>query len=102
MGELEYEKRVSAVIGTMPFLWLDVDDESGPPNLRSFVERNAIALLSNYNKATLDSPSPEWLGRFSGRPKVRLSGLWNQNHVDEPYDPGFLDVLNHLVSQMDL
>lgn len=100
MGELEHEKRVSAVIGAMPFLWLDVDDEPGPASLRGFVERNTIALLSNYNKAPLDRSSSEWLGQLSARPKVRLSELWNQNHVDEPYDPSFLDVLNHLVSQV--
>jgi hypothetical protein len=100
MGEFEHEQRVSAVIGAMPFHWLDVDDEPGPASLRGLVERNTIALLSNYNKAPLDRSSSEWLGQFSARPKVRLSGLWNQNHVDEPYDPSFLDVLNHLVSQV--
>lgn len=100
MGEREQEEHVSAVIGTMPFLWLDVDDEPGPASLRGYVERNTIALLSNYNKAPLDSPSSEWLGQFSARRKVRLSGLWNQNHVDEQYDPSFLGLLNHLVSKV--
>lgn len=97
--ELEHEQRVSAVIGAMPFLWLEVDDEPGPASLRCHIERNAIALLSNYNKTSLDEPSLGWLGRFSTRTKVRGSGLWNQNHVDETYDPSFLDVFEHLVSR---
>jgi hypothetical protein len=31
---------------------------------------------------------------------VRKSGLWNQNHVDEAYDPAFLDRFDELVSEM--
>jgi hypothetical protein len=25
--------------------------------------------------------------------RVRLSGLWNNNHVDDVYDPVFLDIM---------
>jgi hypothetical protein len=53
--------------------------------------------LSNFNKLSLDPPSRSWLGHHSDRQRVRISGLWNQNHVDETYDPAFLDKLDQLV-----
>ncbi|MGH7833514.1 MAG: hypothetical protein ACREQK_07705 [Candidatus Binatia bacterium] len=88
------------MIGAMPFLWLAIDDEAGPESLRGYIERNAIALLSNYNKQPTDPPSPGWLGHRCDRKRVRNSGLWNSNHVDEDYDTAFLDKLDELVSRM--
>lgn len=98
-SELEMEKAVSKVIGQMPFLWLDVSDTPGKNSLRGKIERNAIALLSNLNKPALDLASSSWLGHQCDREKVRLSGLWNQNHVDEDYDPLFLEDLGNLVGK---
>lgn len=97
-GERALECAVSRVIGEMPFLWLAIEDEPGPQSLRGFIERNSIALLSNYGKKPLDPPSPNWLGRHADRERIRNSGLWNSNHVDESYDPAFLDELERLVS----
>lgn len=94
------ERPVSKTIGSMPFLWLAVTDPPGPNSQRGYIERNAIALLSNFGKPALDAPSSRWLGYHCDREKVRDSGLWNQNHVDDDYDPGFLDVLERLVSEM--
>ena len=34
------------------------------------------------------------------RHRVRLPGLWNTNHVDETYDPTFLDNLERLIQEM--
>ena len=85
------EACVSEYIGQMPFLWLNVSDAPGPTSSRGLIERNAIALLSGYKWPAADGPSTEWLGRYSDRERVRLSGLWNSNHVDETYDPSFLD-----------
>ena len=82
---------ISKYIGQMPFLWLDVRDDPGPNSKRGFIERNAIALLSNYGRPAVDGPSTEWLGQYSNRERVRRSGLWNSNHVDEAYDSSFLD-----------
>jgi hypothetical protein len=57
------------------------------------IERNCIGLLSNYRRAPLDAPSRTWLGAHYDRERVQTSGLWNNSHVDEDYDPRFLDVL---------
>lgn len=99
-SEFEHEKLVSQVIGKMPFLWLAINDDASPESLRGFIERNSIALLSNYGKEVIDPASKEWLGNFSDREKVRRSGLWNQNHVEETYDRSFLNTLEHLVQEM--
>lgn len=98
--ELPLERAVSATLGSMPCLWLAVEDEPRPDSLRGYIERNAIALLSNYSRGPLDPPSPGWLGRYCDRERVRLSGLWNSNHVDESYDPAFPDALERLVERM--
>ncbi len=80
---------MSEVIGAMPVVWLEVDDEPSSESMRGVVERNAIALLSNYElEEAIDPPSEGWLGR-----------LWNNNHVDEAYDPACLDLLRDLVGQ---
>jgi hypothetical protein len=97
-NELALEKEVSAFIGQMPFIWIEIDDNAGPESLRGYVERNAIALLSNYGKTPLDPPSKDWLGHHSDRERVRGSGLWNQNHVDEGYAPEFLDRFERLAA----
>lgn len=97
-SELGHEKRVSSCIGRMHVLWVPITDPPGSESLRGTVERNAIALLSNYRRQPIDPPSEEWLGRSSARQRVRESGLWNQNHVEEAYDPSFLHTLEALIS----
>ena len=98
--ERPMEMRVSQTIGEMPFLYLAVTDQPGRESRRGYIERNAIALLSNYNKPPLDAPSPGWLGHHCDGERVRQSGLWNQNHVDEDYNPGFLDELDIRATEM--
>jgi len=100
-AERVLESRVSAVIGQMPFVYLDIDDEPGPQSLRGYIERNAIALLSNAGKTPLDTPSKEWLGYRCPRDRVRASGLWNQNHVDGDYDPALFDTLDTLIGAVE-
>ena len=91
-AEVDLEIQVSRYIGDMPFLWLDVGDEPGPASQRGLIERNAIALLSGYRERAPEPPLSGWLGHCSDRERVRGSGLWNNNHVDEGYDSSFLDV----------
>ena len=98
--EIALEAEVSRIIGAMPFLWLAVDDEPGPGSERGAIERNAIALLSNYSREPLDPSSSTWLGHACDREKVRGSGLWNSDHVDMAYDPAFLDVMKTKVASM--
>lgn len=99
-SEVPLEQQVSRTIGEMPFLWLAIEDDPGAASLRGYIERNSIALLSNFGRHPIDPPSPGWLGHHSNRDRVRSSGLWNQNHVDEAYDPAFLDILSRLVVDM--
>ena len=98
--EQPLEKAVSSVISDMPLLWLTIEDEPGPGSLRRQVERNAIALLSNHGKDPVDPPSRSWLGHHCNRERVRTSGLWNSNHVDEAYDPAFLDTMTRSIEEM--
>ena len=65
----------------------------------AYIERNSIALLSNFDKTEMDGPSRGWLGHYSGRERVRRSSLWNNNHVDEAYDPEFLNSLRTFVDR---
>ena len=92
-AEADLESAVNLYVGQMPFLWLSVSDPPGPNSMRGVIERNAIALLSGYGCPAADGPSNDWLGHLSDRDRVRRSGLWNNNHVDETYDPSFLDEL---------
>lgn len=98
--EQAIEQQVSKQIGDMPFVWLAIDDEAGSDSLRGHIERNSIALLSDTNKKAIDSATDGWLGNSCDRQKVRESGLWNQNHVNERYDPAFLDVFEELIGKM--
>lgn len=98
LSELEHERSVSEYIRDLPFLWVDVDDEPSPESDRAYIERNAIALVSNYRKDSLD-PRDDWLGRDSPRNEISDSGLWNINHIGERYDPAFLDRLADAVEE---
>jgi hypothetical protein len=85
-AEEPLERAVTACIGAMPLLWLAVPDRSQ----RHTIESSAIALLSQL-AGGIDPASPDWLGRHATSPKVRTSGLWNSNHVNDLYQPSFLD-----------
>jgi hypothetical protein len=101
-AEKPLETEVSILIGRMPLLWLALEDEAGPNSVRGYIERNSIALLSNFAKTPLDAPSAMWLGLSCDRQRIRESGLWNSNHVDEPYDPAFLSVFEQHVADLRL
>jgi hypothetical protein len=94
--EAPIEHAVSLYLGAMKVIWIDIGDEPAPNSMRGRIERNTIALLSNMN-ASIDASSPSWLGLHSHRHLVRNSGLWNQNHVEDEYDPTFLNDLEHLI-----
>lgn len=96
-AERAWEARVSTFIGAMPVCWISVPDDPCAESDRARIERNAIALLSNC-LAPIDAPSRGWLGRFSSEARIRSSGLWNLKHVEERYDPSFLDTFEGYVN----
>ncbi|PSQ17128.1 hypothetical protein BRD00_08860 [Halobacteriales archaeon QS_8_69_26] len=99
LKEVGLERRVSDYIGDLPFIWVRVDDPPGPDSDRAYLERNAIALASNYWRDPVDPRTGHWLGNHSGVATIRRSGLWNSDHVDEEYDPAFLDRLAEKVPE---
>lgn len=101
LEELEMERRVSDHLRELPFLWVNIDDEPGPESGRVYLERNTIALVSNYVEDPVDVRAQGWLGHDSPSQKIRISGLWNVNHVDETYDPVFLDHLADAIEDTD-
>jgi hypothetical protein len=100
-AENALECRVSTVIRAMPFLWVAVDNDPGSDSQRASIERNAIALLSNYQRNPLDPPSHSWLGHHCNRERVRSSGLWNSNGVDHTHERGFLAAFETLIAAME-
>ncbi len=98
--EYEIEIEVSHHIRAMPFLWIKASDEAGPKSVRAYLERNSIALLSNYEKPPIDPPSRNWLGNYCPNRFIRASGLWNVRHVKGTYEPRFLDRMEQLIKVM--
>jgi hypothetical protein len=96
--EYPLERAVSRYIGSMPFLWIEVNDRPSPDSHRGVIESGAISLLSNYGRPEIDPPSPAWLGRSSDRAAIRRSGLWNVNHVTEHATGRFLDLLDTYIT----
>jgi len=98
--EYQVEKLVSEYICSMPFVWVDIGDLPGPDSMRGYIERNSISLLSNYGKNDfIDKSSSQWLGHYAWSDKIKQSGLWNVNHIDETYDPSFLEILRKFVEE---
>ena len=95
--EKSLEECVSEYIGKMSILWLEVYDESK----QNEIERNAIALLSNYGRRPIDSPSEDWLGHSSGIERIHRSGLWNSRYVKNCYNSSFLDDMEYLINEMN-
>lgn len=95
-AEASLESEVSAYIGSMEVLYLDVNDAPSPASDRAYIERNAIALLSRTG-STVDPSTESWLGLFSPSLAIRRNGLWNLNYVNGDYDQDFLKVLKYYV-----
>jgi hypothetical protein len=101
-GEIQEKERpleleVSQVLGAMRLLWLNVPDDPGPYSDRSYLERNAIGLLSRI--AILQGgQSSTWLGNWSKQIHIALSGLWNLDHLYGLPDVEFPNILAKYVS----
>lgn len=95
-AEADLEQKVSAEIGRMHLLWLDIPDEPGPKSDRAYLERNLIGFLSR--SYILDPAGSEgWLGEASPDWRINASGLWNLDHLFYRPDDGFLDVLEFYI-----
>lgn len=101
LNELPHERRVSDYTRELPILWVKVNDVPGPDSDRAYIERNAIALVSNFDKEAINPHSTDWLGWDSPRAEIRESGLWNINHVEESYTPKFLNQLQEYIEATD-
>ena len=66
-AERPLEESVSDYVGGMTLVFLPVPDAAGPDSARGVIERNSIALLSNFVEPTADAASPTWLGHHCGR-----------------------------------
>lgn len=97
--EFAIEQAVSAYIGAMQLLCVAVEDAPGPKSDRGVIEAGTIALLSNYDRPSVDPPSGRWLGRDVPRERVSSSGLWNVNHVRQHGNPRALEVLAKRVAK---
>lgn len=100
LEELEMERQVSDYNRDLPFLWVGVDDKPSPESDRAYIERNTIALVSKFDKKSIDPRAEEWLGHYSPVKDIRESGLWNINHVSEDYKPEFLETFSGYIDKM--
>ncbi|TAJ40215.1 MAG: hypothetical protein EPO55_09430 [Reyranella sp.] len=95
-GEEQLERRVSAVIGAMRVLWLDVPDDAGPLSDRAYLEQNCIGLLSRWYLSA-GQKGAHWLGNSSEDWRIAVSGLWNLNCLFNPPDTRLFEVLETYV-----
>jgi hypothetical protein len=99
-GEQELEMQVSKLVRSMSVLWLAVADEPGPSSERSYIEKNAIGLLSRIGLLRA-SATDDWLGHFSSDWRIAASGLWNLDYVFRRPDIHFIerleDAVNHTI-----
>lgn len=100
--ENEIEFQVSLYLKKLLFIVIEVPGEANKNNDRSFIEKNSIALLSNYEKMeNIDKPNNNWLGYDTKNIKICESGLWNSEYVNyESVDQNFLSKLETLILKM--
>jgi hypothetical protein len=95
-NEQALEQAVSAYIGRLKVLWLNVPDEPGPGSDRSYLERNLIGLYSRFGILTPSAHSG-WLGQHSPDWRIASSSLWNLDHLFLEPDRTMFEVLNAYV-----
>jgi len=57
-AEWPMERTVSVTPSETELLWLAIDGPASCHSLRGMIELNSIALLSNYENSSLDTPLP--------------------------------------------
>lgn len=82
--------------GLLDELEARLGDAPGSESERGVIERNAIGLLGGRRE-----PPANWLGCRNDRERVRRSGLWNNKHVDENWNPSFLDLMEKWIKKTE-
>ncbi len=97
--EAPLEARVSQYIGGLRVLFVPIIDAAGIGSLRATIERQFIALFTEHS-CPIESSSPGWLGRFSEKPTIRDTGLWNVRDVGGDYDLKFIPFFENVLSRL--
>lgn len=78
--EASLEAKVSQYIGNLRVLFIPVLGTPGTGSMRATIERQFISMFTE-NLCAIEESSRHWLGRFSEKPSIRDSGLWNVRDV---------------------
>ncbi|HVT92885.1 MAG TPA: hypothetical protein VHD76_08570 [Bryobacteraceae bacterium] len=95
-SEADVERLVSDYIGRLHLCFLPITDPASKRSDRAYVEQNLIAIMSGP-PGPVECAAEGWLGFDCTHRAVQSSSLWNVNHTEESFDPGFLKVLEHYV-----
>jgi len=96
--EAPLESKVSEYIGNLRVLFIPVLDTAGVGSMRATIERQFISMFTE-SLCAIEESSPSWLGRFSDKPSIRDSGLWNVRDVGSEYDLKFIPLLDGLLKR---
>ena len=96
--EAPLEAKVSEYIGNLRVLFIPVLDTAGTGSLRATIERQFISMFTE-NLCAIEESSGDWLGRFSEKPSIRDSGLWNVRDVGSEYDLRFVPFLEGVLKR---
>jgi len=97
--ETPLERKVSEYIGNLRVLFIPVLDVAGTGSMRATIERQFISMFTE-NLCAIEKSSLGWLGRFSDKPSIRNSGLWNVRDVGSEYDLKFIPLMDGLVRRI--
>lgn len=97
--EYSFERQVSAYLARLLVLHVPIDDDAGKSSMRAVMEHHLIALMTE-DRAFLETPSEAWLGRWSSRPEISSSGLWNVRSVGERVDLKIVELLERLIEKL--
>ena len=94
----EIEPKINKHIKKLKVLILEVENSDD----LKYIRKNAIRLLSNFNKQKIIDPcSDDWLGKFHYDKKVKQSHLWNCRLVKGDHDSNFCSTLESLIEKIE-
>lgn len=92
------ELHVSQYLRNLLVTTIDIDDEPSKDSQRARLERALINLLTE-DEIILDSASDKWVGAFSERKLIRLSGLWNVRDVGGEFNRGDFKIFEENIAK---